>query len=104
MTSYLAEDARLIRSELPDGVKPPGDSDGLFVLYAVLMRAKGERVTLSDVHDAWAAWTLATQGDHKSLVPFESLDPETQDEDSPYVEAIRRAARRAARRRTTTVQ
>ena len=98
MTSYLTEDASLIRSELPEGANPPADSDGLFVLYAVLMRAKGERVTLSDVHDAWAAWTLTTQGDHISLMPFESLDPVTQHEDSPYVEAIRRAARRRARK------
>ncbi len=96
MNSYLTEDAVLIRSELPEGVEPPAHSDGLFILYAVLMRAKGESVTLSDVHDAWAAWILGTEGHHKSLVPFESLDPETQREDSPYVEAIRRAARRRA--------
>ena len=45
MTSYLAEDASLIRSELPEGANPPagGLRYGLFVLYAVLMRAKGER-------------------------------------------------------------
>jgi hypothetical protein len=95
--SYLAEDAALIRSELPEGVQPPENSDALFMLYAVLMRVKGEKVTPSDVHDAWAAWISGTEGQHKSLVPFESLDPETQQEDYPYVEAIHRAARRRAR-------
>jgi hypothetical protein len=94
--SYLSEDAKLIRSELPEDVRPPADSDGLFTLYAVLMRAKGENVTPSDVHDAWAAWISCTEGQHKSLVPFESLSPETQQEDYPYVDAIRRAARRRA--------
>ena len=94
--SYLSEDADLIRSELPEGVRPPAESDGLFMLYAVLMRAKGENVTPSDVHDAWAAWISGKEDEHKSLVPFESLDPETQNEDLPYVEAVRRAARRRA--------
>lgn len=92
--SYLSEDADLIRSELPEDVKPPENSDELFILYAVLMRVKGENVTPSDVHDAWAAWISSTESEHKSLVPFESLDPKTQQEDYPYVEAIRRAARR----------
>ena len=94
MTSYLADDAAKIRAELPSDARPPDNSEGLFLLYAVLMRAKGEAVTAADVHDAWAAWVATTQGTHKSLVPFESLDPEVQDEDLPYVEAIRRAARR----------
>jgi hypothetical protein len=76
--------------------KPPQKSEGLFILYAVLMRAKGESVTAADVHDAWAAWIMSTQAEHKSLVPFESLDPDVQQEDLPYVEAIHRAARRRA--------
>ena len=96
MTSYLNEDAGLIRAELPEDAKPPANSEGLFVIYAVLMRAKGEAVTAADVHDAWAAWAISTQGTHKSLVPYESLDPAVQQEDLPYVEAIRRAARRRA--------
>jgi hypothetical protein len=95
--SYLSEDADLIRAELPEGARPPADSDGLFTIYAVLMRAKGENVTPSDVHDAWAAWISCTGDRHKSLVPFESLSQETQQEDYPYVDAIRRAARRRAK-------
>ena len=97
MHSYLSDDADLIRSELPPGTRPPPDSDQLFILYALLMRAKGEEVTAEDVHDAWAAWILGREGTHKSLLPFESLDPEIQREDYPYVEAIHRAVRRRAR-------
>lgn len=97
MSSYLSEDAGLIRAELPQGAQPPPNSDALFILYAVLMRAKGENVTAADVHDAWAAWILSTQRQHGSLVPFEALDPETQREDYPYVQAIRSAARRRKR-------
>ena len=37
MTSYLNEDAGLIRAELPEDAKPPANSEGLFVIYAVLI-------------------------------------------------------------------
>jgi hypothetical protein len=94
LNSYLEEAAGLIRAELAADAEPPANSESLFVLYAVLMRAKGESVTLADVHDAWSAWAVITQPGHKSLVPFQDLDPETQEADRPYAEAIRRAARR----------
>jgi hypothetical protein len=94
--SYLDEDAKLIRSLLSDDATPPPDSDALFRLYAVLMRAKGEQVTAADVHDAWAAWMLTSRDDHAAILPFDDLDERTRAEDEPYVDAIRRAARRRA--------
>jgi len=94
MTSYLSQDADLIRAELSSDARPPAHSEALFLLFAVLMRVKGDTVTSADVHDAWAAWIESTQGAHKSLVPFDSLDPAVQAEDLPYVTAIRQAARR----------
>ncbi|HEX5403734.1 MAG TPA: hypothetical protein VFX16_15690 [Pseudonocardiaceae bacterium] len=93
MSYYLDADALLIRSRLPLGVEPPEGADSLFILYAVLMRVKGEQVSLSDVHDAWSAWMLLRGETHRSIVPFERLDKNTQDEDRPYLEAIRQAAR-----------
>lgn len=53
--TYLDADARLIRAFLPPGLATLDATHPLFLLYAVLLRAKGEAVTLSDVHDAWAA-------------------------------------------------
>jgi hypothetical protein len=90
---YLDEDAAQIKSALPSDIQPPPDADYLFVLYAVLMRSKGEAVGLSDVHDAWTAWKLLTSESHESLVPFDQLDPNVQAEDQPYVDAIIAAAR-----------
>ncbi|MEJ8651906.1 hypothetical protein WKI65_28425 [Streptomyces sp. MS1.AVA.3] len=90
--TYLRDDARLIRSHLPPHARPPQDAEALFLLYAVLMRAKGEHVTEADVHDAWAAWTEMRNPDHAALVPFDALDEATQRQDVPYVEAIRAAA------------
>ncbi|MFJ5800992.1 DUF7701 domain-containing protein [Streptomyces decoyicus] len=90
--TYLRDDARLIRSHLPPHARPPQDAETLFLLYAVLMRAKGEHVTEADVHDAWAAWTEMRNPDHAALVPFDALDEATQRQDLPYAEAIRAAA------------
>jgi hypothetical protein len=96
MSIYLAQDAELIRRLLLRTATPPGDDDGLFLGYAVLMRAKGTQSTASDVHDVWSAWMLARDPHHQSLVPFEELSADVQDMDNPYVVAIHAAAKRRA--------
>jgi hypothetical protein len=97
--SYLSEDAALIRELLPPEARPPDGADGLFLIYAVLLRAKGEAVTAEDVHDAWAAWMELRDPGHAALVPFDALDAAIQGQDLPYVRAIHAAARaRAAAR------
>jgi hypothetical protein len=93
VSTYLDEVAAEIRSALEKHASPPPNADYLFVLYAVLLRAKGQEVSASDVHDAWAAWMQMSSPGHDAVKPFEELDPETQREDEPYVEAIRRVAR-----------
>lgn len=93
MRSYLERDADLIREFLPVGVEAPDGSDDLFLVYAVLLRAKGAETRASDVHDAWSAWMLGVEPEHESIRPFSELDAETRDEDGPYLAAIRAAAR-----------
>lgn len=90
--SYLDVDAALIRECVPKGTPVPEDADDLFVLYAVLMRAKGEDTQASDVHDAWSAWMTRRKPDHDSLRPFEQLAASVQSEDAPFLTAIHRAA------------
>ncbi len=90
--NYLARDAHRIQAALPDGVDAPEDSDSLFLIYAVLLRAKGAAVTAEDVHNAWAAWMAAREPEHDAIRPFAELDPAVRAEDSPYVAAIRRVA------------
>lgn len=94
--SYLSEDAGLIRRMLPAEARPPADVDDLFLIYAVLLRAKGDQVTAADVHNAWAAWMQARDPGHPALVPFEALTPAAQREDLPYVHAIHAAFRQIA--------
>ncbi len=90
--TYLDPLADLIRSCLPSAARPPGGADDLFRLYAVLLRAKGTRVTDEDVHDAWSAWMQTVDDGHASLVPFEELSPRRG-------RRTRRTRRRYGRRR-----
>lgn len=90
--TYLDADAALIRRSVPEGTSIPEDSDDLFILYAVLMRAKGRHIEATDVHDAWSAWMRHREPDHSSLVPYDQLPAAIQTEDAPFLAAIRRAA------------
>ena len=98
VNTYLNDDAQLIRDCLPSAAEPPVHSEKLFLLYALLLRAKGAAVTLSDVHDAWAAWMLLDGHSHPALISFQDLPAATQRKDEPYLIAIHRAARGGARR------
>lgn len=92
MVNYLAADAARIRSALPEDSLVPDGAQDLFLIYAVLMRAKGTSVQAEDVHDAWSAWMLGINPKHESIAPYSELDEATRAEDEPFLIAIRRAA------------
>jgi hypothetical protein len=74
----------------------PGErASDLFLSYAVLLLAKGERVSEEDVHNAWVAWMESKGETHEAMVPFDELSPEKRAEDAPFVLAIREVARRS---------
>jgi hypothetical protein len=91
--TYLDAVAMDIREATPSDKLPDESSTGLFLNYAVLLLAKGEAVTKEDVHNAWVAWMASEGREHESMVPFIALPQEVQDEDSPFVTAIRTVAR-----------
>ncbi|MEV0764251.1 hypothetical protein [Nocardia sp. NPDC050435] len=90
--TYLDTIANRIRDNLSREASPPDGADALFVLYALLARVKGESTTAEDVHDAWAAWMQVKDRSHSALVPYNELAPSVQDEDLPFLHAIRRTA------------
>ncbi|MET0789617.1 MAG: hypothetical protein ABWY33_10280 [Cellulomonas sp.] len=91
--TYLEELADAIRAHLPGGTHVPAGAEPLFLAYAVLLRAKGEAVTASDVHDAWVAWMLPHDADHEALRPYAELPAEVRALDEPFLRAIVAAAR-----------
>jgi hypothetical protein len=92
--TYLEGLAHQVRLAVPGEALPDGDTSGLFLIYAVLLLAKGEEVTREDVHNAWVAWMTGKGENHESMVPFADLPTDTQAEDSPFVVAIRTVARK----------
>jgi hypothetical protein len=97
--SYVDDVAEAIRARVATGNLPDADTAPLFRLYAVLALARGEAVTLEDVHDAWAAWMSGRDPEHPSLRPFDELSDEVQRADVPYRDAIRAVARERERER-----
>ena len=91
--SYLLELSKAIRAEVPARLIPEG-ADDLFLIYAVLARAKGDRVTTEDVHDAWTAWMEIHGERHESMVPFGELPHGVRTEDRPFTTAIHAVAKR----------
>lgn len=94
--TYIEEIANAIRSEVAPSALPCGDSSNLFLMYAVLLLARGQDVSREDVHNAWVAWMVSRGEEQASMVPFDQLPSGTQAEDSPFVAAIRTVAERAA--------
>jgi hypothetical protein len=92
--NYLQDLAQQIRDEVPTNQLPDGDTQALFLNYAVLVLVKGVAVTNEDVHNAWASWMSITAPDHESIQPYDTLPKDTQGEDSPFRIAIRRVAER----------
>ena len=91
--TYLERLAQQIRHSAGGDDLPDGDTSRLFLIYAVLLLAKGEAVTREDVHNAWVAWMIGKDEQHESIVPFATLPPDIQAEDSPFVRAIRTVSR-----------
>lgn len=91
--SYLDNLAQTIRQEIADVDLPSESTRDLFLIYAVLLLAKGELVSNQDVHNAWVSWMEIRGETHESMIPFSELPSSTQAEDSPFAVAIRRAAK-----------
>ncbi len=92
--SYVSDIAEQIRRVVPPEVLPEGDTDLLFLMYAILALTVGEEVRSQHVHDAWSAWMATRDPSHESIKPFDQLSSETRRQDEPFAEAIRKVARR----------
>lgn len=90
--NYLELLAREILQAVPVDALPDDDTSTLFLIYAVVLLARGGDTGRDDVHNAWVAWMTIKGLQHNSMVPFAELPSDTQAEDSPFVIAIRTVA------------
>lgn len=86
--NYLDHIAGRIERAIPKEARPTDDAQALYRLYALLVLTKGSATSLADVHNAWSVWMLERGANHESLVPFEDLPTEVQQEDKPFQRAI----------------
>jgi hypothetical protein len=91
--NFIEAVAEEIRRNVPRETLPEEPSDDLFLIYAVLLLAKGHMVEARDVHNAWSAWMTEREPGHESIRPFDELPSDVRQEDDPYLLAIRSAAR-----------
>lgn len=89
---YLEDIANTIKNYIPKEYLPEENNDELFLMYAVLLRAKGKNVTQSDIHDAWSAWMYNYDPKHKAIIPYEDLDRKSKELDTMFAVAVRKAA------------
>lgn len=90
--TYIEEIATAIYQRVHPNDSLPDEERGLYLIYAVLVLTIGKHVTRRHVHDAWSAWKATTDPKHDSIQPFEDLDADMQQEDQPFVHAIRDVA------------
>ena len=77
----------------------------LIRLYSLLVLVKGENITLEDIHDAWSmdmnfkdiTPPFCYGREHKSIVPFDQLNEETQNKDKEYLDALLTVAKEMKR-------
>ena len=93
VTNYVEVLAEAIRERVSPDKLPDENSRVLFRIYAVLAIAKGDEVTVEDVHAAWSAWMTGVDPTHPALVPFDQLSHDAVEADRPYVDAIREASK-----------
>ena len=90
--SYIRKLAQEIRSKLDPSALPDQGLDELFDSYAVLALTKGVEVSNEDVHNAWSAWATKYYPDSDSLIPYQNLSKDVQDQDTRFAEAIKEVA------------
>ena len=95
MSNYVTAATEALRDQLRAQGKDPARSltPELERLYVLLLLVRGDQVTLSEVHDAWAVARAVERPDHPDLVPFYQLAPEEWEHDRPFARAIQDAAR-----------
>lgn len=92
--SYLDRIAAEIRRTADPEAARTDEDLSLYRLYAILLLAKGQKVSAEDVHNAWAAWASEHEPAHRNLLPFGELSLRTQRKDLVYVNAIHDVAGR----------
>lgn len=91
--TYIDKVVNLVKKET--GLK----GNQLIRYYALLVLAKGENITLQDIHNGWSMDMNFKEKnkycyghDHFSIVPFDKLSKDIKAKDGRYLEGLKRVA------------
>lgn len=90
--NYMMKRAAILKEELNQELP-----EVLFSCYldlACISASTGTPITNEAIHDAWSIWKNTVDCTHKSIIPYNQLSIEIQELDTPYTDAVNRAADR----------
>jgi len=79
--------------QIAESLREKDITDGYEYQYALLVLVKGDKVTNSDVHDAWSLLENQTNPEHPSLIPYSKLTEEKKAKDQHFRNIIQEVAR-----------
>ena len=91
-SNYMLKRAAILKEELNQELP-----EVLFSCYldlACVSASTGVPITNEAIHDAWSIWKNTVDNTHKSIIPYNQLSIEIQELDTPYTDAVNRAADR----------
>ena len=91
-SNYMLKRAAILKEELNQELP-----EVLFSCYldlACVSASTGNPITNEAIHDAWSIWKNTIDNTHKSIIPYNKLSIEIQELDTPYTDAVNRAADR----------
>ena len=91
-SNYMLKREAILKEELNQELP-----EVLFSCYldlACVSASTGTPITNEAIHDAWSIWKNTVDNTHKSIIPYNQLSIGIQELDTPYTDAVNRAADR----------
>ena len=90
-SNYMLKRAAILKEELNQELPEVLFS---YLDLACVSASTGTPITNEAIHDAWSIWKNTIDNTHKSIIPYNKLSIEIQELDTPYTDAVNRAADR----------
>lgn len=91
-TNYMLKREEILKEELNEELPEVLFSN--YLSLACTSASTGTPITNEEIHDAWSIWKNKVDKTHKSIIPYIQLPIEIQELDTPYTDAVNRAADR----------
>lgn len=91
-SNYMLKREAILKEELNEEL--PEVLFSCYLSLACTSVSTGTPITNEEIHDAWSVWKNTVDNSHVSIIPYNQLSIEIQELDTPYTDAVNRAADR----------